>query len=134
MMQTLLADRLQLKLHHESKELPVYELVIDKSGSKLKAVGPEEAATATTVPKLIGMLSLLVDRPILDKTGLAGTYHEPLLDWAQLARDRRAGADDASTGQSVFTTVQDQLGLKLQPAKAPLDILVIDHVEKPSEN
>jgi len=147
MMQTLLADRFQLKLHHESKDLPVYELVVGKNGSKLKAAPADErevtrgtgpanpkGTMTTPVAMLIGLLSNLVDRPILDKTGMAGSYEYPILDWVQLQRTAKGVADDTATGESVFTAVQDQLGLKLQAAKAPMDILVIDHVAKPSEN
>lgn len=150
MLQSLLADRFQLKLHRESKDLPVYELVIGKGGAKLVAklsdetpgrsntAGARPPAPATLTGSLASLLTLLsngVDRPIVDKTGLTESYYEYAnLDWVQFARDRRAAADNASLGESIFTAVQEKLGLKLQPTKAPTSVLVIDHVDRPSEN
>ena len=149
MLQTLLADRFQLKLHREAKDLPVYELVIGKNGSKLKEVPPEvEPARAarrpgaarkvggsaptvmkTQLPMLAAIIANFVDRPVLDKTGLTGTY-EILWDQQELLQDLRAAGKPAP---SIFPAVQ-QLGLKLEAAKAPMQMLVIDHAERPSEN
>ena len=77
---------------------------------------------------LPSMLARELDRPVVDQTGLTGNYDFTL----QFAP--AVGADPDSQAPSIFTAVQEQLGLKLEPAKAPLDVLVIDHVEQPSEN
>lgn len=143
MLQALLAERFQLKFHRETKELPVYELVVAKNGPKLKESAPdaqimlrmggtngiEITATKTSIAMLVNQISNHngVDRPVLDKTGLNGGYDFKLtwtLDRAALGIDTEA----------VSIALQEQLGLKLEPAKAPIEILVIDHAEKPSEN
>jgi uncharacterized protein (TIGR03435 family) len=167
MFQVFLADRFQLKAHVETKQLPVYELVLAKNSSKMKEAtpgdtyangikGPDGVAhagmmriggegsgvelTAQGIPvtSLVAMLSRQVHRTVLDKTGLTGKY-DVTLKWTP--DDGPGGmsraADDGSSGDAppnLFTAVQEQLGLKLQPAKGPVDTLVIDHVEKPSEN
>ena len=156
MLQVLLADRLKLKIHRESKELPVYLLVITKNGSKLQGTRPDETApgesrgsgdhreagsmrtvgnrvsqmmTAKAVPiaDLARNLSGSLGRPVLDKTGLTGKY-DFKLTWA---------SDDIQTDSnapSLFAAVQEQLGLKLESGKRPVEVIVIDHVEKPSGN
>jgi uncharacterized protein (TIGR03435 family) len=145
MLQTLLADRFQLKLHRETRERPVYALVVAKNGTKLKESAPDKefsisvgggrtshlTMTKATMEQLAVQLSTSgLDRPVLDKTGLAGHY-DITLNW--IPEYNGPPAPD-SNGISVFTAVQEQLGLKLEPKKAPVEILVIDHVEKPSEN
>jgi uncharacterized protein (TIGR03435 family) len=163
MMLQILIDRFHLKAHIETKELPVYELVLAKSGPALKEAAPEPPAadgadpvkppkamgrggmmtnnngksselTATAVPlsNLASMLSYQVHRTVLDKTGLTGKY-DLSLKWTP----EDAPAQDNSTetpAPSIFTALQEQLGLKLQPAKGPVDTLFIDHVEMPTEN
>lgn len=142
MLQTLLADRFQLKLHKEPKEISIYALVVNKTGPKLKQsatnakfdmsldMGPKSRMSATmSMASLAGQLTNLVtERPVVDKTGLTGLY-DFTLEWAP---------DDAPTdvteGPSIFTAVQEQLGLKLESTKAPVEVLVIDHVERPSAN
>jgi uncharacterized protein (TIGR03435 family) len=139
MTQTLLEDRFKLKLHRESKEMPVYALLIGKSGSKLHEAKPEGppgdgvwlrgrktsakgwepwmiAATLGTTPG--------VGRPVVDKTGLKGLF-EFRLDYSASTDDDRP---------NIFTAVQEQLGLKLEPARAPIEVVVIDRLEKPSAN
>jgi len=150
MLQALLADRFKLKIHHLNKDLPVYSLVVGKNGSKLKESAADakfsmagrsgrqgNRMTATHVPmtNLIGQLGLYVGRPVLDKTGLAGTYDFEI-EWVQDSLPG-AGPDAAapdSSGPTIFTAVQEQLGLKLEPAVAPFDTVVIDHAEKPDAN
>ena len=133
MLQALLATRFGVKIHHESRTLPVYLLTIDKKGVKLKPA-PAEADTScngqsgkefvqfettkATVPELAECLSFYVDRPVIDNTRLDGAY-------AVKIRWTREG-----DGPSVFTVLEQDLGLKLQAAKAPVDVLVVDHVEK----
>ncbi len=140
MLQSMLADRFQLKLHREMKELPVYALVIAKNGSKLRELSDatpptfDSALSRSTVAMLISMLANVVDRPVIDHTGLTGGYEYATPDWRQFIINKKAGALDADTGQSVFTAVQEQLGLKLEPRKEPAEILIIDRAEKPSGN
>ena len=83
---------------------------------------------AATMAPLIGGLSLTAGRPVVDKTGLTGRYNIDL-EWAP---DELEGTPDA--GPSIFTALHEQLGLKLMPTKGPVDVLVVDHIEKPSEN
>jgi uncharacterized protein (TIGR03435 family) len=152
MLQALIADRFQAKLHRENRDLPVYNLVTAKNGSKLSteplpaegACGDPQARTAAlsknpgpaltsckpnmTMAQLADNLTRNVDRPVLDKTGLAGTYAF-ILRWTPEGKE--AGPDSPP---SMFTAVQEQLGLKLEAVKAPLEFLVIDHAEPPGTN
>jgi len=83
---------------------------------------------------LIGLISNGVDRPVIDQTELSGQYEYTNLDWGQFGRDKRAGPLDPQSGESIFFAVQQELGLKLEPRKDPVEVLVIDHVEKPTAN
>jgi uncharacterized protein (TIGR03435 family) len=146
MLQALLADRFKVKLHREMKELPVYALVIGKNGSKLRklredehvptyASRPPRMATAMgELAGLVNLLSMFVDRPVVDQTGLTGAYEYANLDWAQFGRERGGIPADDASGLSIFGAVQQELGLKLEARKDPVEVLVIDHAEKPSEN
>jgi uncharacterized protein (TIGR03435 family) len=136
MLQTLLADRFKLVLHRETRQLPVYELIVGKGGPKLKESaegaspslltdGKSITASKVTMPMFIRLLSQLLGRSVLDKTGLAGNY-DFKLEWTP---DEAEG-----DGPSVFTAIQEQLGLKLDSQKGPVETLVIDHAEKPTEN
>jgi uncharacterized protein (TIGR03435 family) len=145
MLRTLLAGRFQLQIHREMKETPVYELVVGKNGSKLKAAAPDTKggyvsrgsstgqmrmeATKGTMEQLARQLSVTAGRPVIDKTGLAG-YYAYTLDWMPANRPLEPDSDTPS----MFTAVQEQLGLKLESAKAPIEMLIIDRAEKPSEN
>ena len=152
MLQALLGDRFQLTLHRETKELPVYALVIAKKGPKLQETHPgDNDPTGMTfgwgllkgegvpIALLVRHLSRQqLDRPVVDKTGLTGKY-DFTLKW--IPDDRRTptvgqqGTDDTPPpGPSIFTAIQEQLGLRLEPQKGPVEVLVIDHVERPSEN
>jgi uncharacterized protein (TIGR03435 family) len=137
LLRALLADRFRMKAHIEVKELPVYNLVIAKSGLKMKEAAPDQspgyrmglgniAGQSLFIGNLVGSLSHPAGRLIIDKTGLSGKYQVDLT-WAW-------DDDPNATGPSLFTALQEQLGLKLEPAKAPLDVVVIDHIERPSEN
>ena len=139
MMQSLLADRFQLKVHHETRELPVYNLVIAKGGSKLKEAAAGEkgwtsmssrqiSATAVDIHSLAFSLANDVGRFVIDKTGLAGKY-DLTVKWTP--DDEQATAD---SGPDIFTALDEQLGLKLVPAKGPVDTIVVDRIEKPSPN
>jgi uncharacterized protein (TIGR03435 family) len=147
MLQSLLADRFKLKVHRETRDMNVYALVVSKSGSKLKESAPDASpmgymnvvgrnyhatrakATMDDVVQAIG--NSFLDRPVLDKTGLSGTYNLSLTYTPDIRSNR--GEPDPND-ISIFTAVQEQLGLKLEPQKASIEVLVVDSVEKPSEN
>jgi len=136
MMERLLAERCRLVVHRETKESPVYELVVAKNGSKPKAsvdgqygvrrgLGHLEVRHAS-IATFIRSLNEPSDRPILDKSDIRGLF-DFTLDWTP---EGRTGAE----GPSIFTAMEEQLGLKLESRREPLEYLVIDHVERPSEN
>jgi uncharacterized protein (TIGR03435 family) len=146
MLQPLLADRFQLKLHHESKPFPVFNLVVARSGPKLQPIKPEDlqhgclvtrsqagiwSSQACPVSSLLALLRANTGRTVLDQTGLPGLYNIDL-HWTPGNAPPSAATD--TSGPSIFTAVQEQLGLKLEPATAPLDILVIDSAQSPSDN
>lgn len=147
MMQDLLASRFQVRLHREMRTLPVYELVTTKSGPKLPARKTDDSASPshsqeslprvengdfifpnTTIVEFADKLSQLrgIDRPVLDRTGIQGTFDITLKSGAAALID--------PNGPSLLTLLQEQLGLKLAAAKAPVDTLVIDRAEPPSQN
>ena len=139
MAQTLLADRFQLKVHREMRPVPVYALVIAKNGPKLQPVKPGERRhiesqpgfmSGTNVPmsSFIDEYSGKVDRPIIDKTNFSGRF-DFTLRWTPDG----PGHSDPSFG-SIYSEIQSQLGLKFEPQKLPIEVLVIDSVEKPSAN
>ncbi len=167
MLQALLVDRFKLTLHRESKELPVYDLVIAKKGPKLQEAkagdtypngieggGPhmiqirtgQLIGQALSIADLVRQLSRPLGRTVLDKTGLTGNYdfnlkwtpdesQLPMLDGTESGQQGTGyAAAPASTGPSIFTAIQEQLGLKLESKKGPVEVLVIEHVEEPSEN
>jgi uncharacterized protein (TIGR03435 family) len=165
MLQALLADRLKLTVHRETRELPVYFLVVAKNGSKLQQAKPGDTygsgvagrggvmgpgmstsasrfssnITAHGIPisALIPSLARPLGRPVLDRTGLTGNFDFTL----KFATDR-PGPDDTLNGQPMpnsdlpflFEAIQQQLGLKLESGKGPVEVIVIDHVERPSGN
>lgn len=142
LLQSLLADRFKLRIHYESKVQPVYELVLAKGGSKLKPLPPDQKPGwgrsgrgefilhGRTITDFVEFLSFsnLVGRTVVDKTGLSGKYDFDL-KWTP---DDLQGTIDA--GPTLFTALEEQLGLKLVPAKDPVETLVVDHVERPTEN
>jgi uncharacterized protein (TIGR03435 family) len=159
MIQSLLADRFKLTFHRDRKELSVFALSVGKTGSKLKVADESSAASHTLNfhPGAKGGLILtiryatineigqalqqtMLDRPIADQTGLRGKYE---FDVTFMPDDSMMGGiasklppppAGAEMPPSLFTAFQDQLGLKLEPTKAPVEVLVVDHVEKPSED
>ena len=167
MLQPMLEERFKLVVHKETKQLPVYDLVVAKGGSKLKEatpgdtyangikgpdgvarggmmrVGPGQlAAQGVPISSMVNMLSQQLHHTVIDKTGLTGKY-DLELNWTPDpgSEPMFKGADSSqhdpapdSSGPSIFTAIQEQLGLKLQSAKGPVETLVIDHVEMPSEN
>jgi uncharacterized protein (TIGR03435 family) len=160
MLQELLADRFKLKAHWETKEADVYNLVVAKGGPKLGAEGsmPPSAEDvkifgARPVPPLrqkgidghlawvgndcpisalVSILKGQMGRPVLDNTGLTGKYDFILKYKGRTDQDRNA--DDTDPTPPMDRALQEQLGLKLESAKGPVKVLVLDHIEKPSEN
>jgi uncharacterized protein (TIGR03435 family) len=138
MLQGLLRERFKLAAHRESKVLPIYELVVDKRGPRLKAADPagrhrtssgggNMTATKVTMTDFAYELSRDLKRPVLDKTGITGAFDFEL-HWVQ-------AEDSVSSTTAFLTAIRDTIGLKLQSAKGPVEILVIDHIEKiPTEN
>jgi uncharacterized protein (TIGR03435 family) len=171
MLQPLLAERFQLKVHQEAKEIPVYALIIAKNGPKLHEAKPGDTypdgikgpdgkpggrpgmmmwgrgrlvAQGIPIANLLPPLTQQLERTVLDKTGLKGTYditllwtpeddRAPMVNGPDGGRQGSGPATDFS-GASIFTAIQEQLGLKLESRKAPVEVLVIDHIEAPSEN
>jgi uncharacterized protein (TIGR03435 family) len=139
LIQSLLTERCQLKFHHETKQLPVYDLVIAKGGLKIKESTAEGGRTwmsdsnfgsdAATMENMIFSLSGAVGRVIIDKTGLGEKKFEIKLKWTP---DEQQGAADAGPG--LFSAIEEQLGLKLIASRGPVDTVVIDRMEKPSPN
>jgi len=144
MLQTLLVQRFQMKLHRETKELPVYALVPGKGALKVKQAAADEQTGMSGVStgamfqhqpisRFTFMLTRRMDRPVLDLTGLAGFY-DFTVDLSGLGFNGSPPAVDTD-GPSIFTAVQNDLGLKLEPRKQPIEILVVDSVSKtPIEN
>jgi uncharacterized protein (TIGR03435 family) len=141
MVQALLADRFRLVTHTETRELPIYNLVVAKGGAKLGPVEQSGSFVNTwdnrfdlqmsdSVATLAEELSKVVGRDIVDKTGIAGRYHL-ILNWTP---DDAAGTGSDPSSPSLFTALEEQLGLKLEPAKGPVQVLIVDHVEMPSSN
>jgi uncharacterized protein (TIGR03435 family) len=149
MLQKLLADRFSLRSHRETKEGTVYVLTVQSSGPKLTPSlgdpnGPPSAAPSggrdhrhlTAIDMNMEEFALglqsNVDRPVIDRTGLSGRF-DITLDWApdQL---QSPPPDNSAAFPDMFTALKDQLGLKLESTKGPMEILVIDHIERPSEN
>jgi uncharacterized protein (TIGR03435 family) len=143
MVRALLIDRLHLKAHIEQREMPVYQLVIAKGGPKVKEARADEddkakimsghsgeiEAVAAQMDALPWMLGNEVGRPVVDKTGLTGKYDFTL----EFVPEARAAADETG-GPSIFTALEEQLGLKLVPAKDMAEVLVIDSIEQPGAN
>ncbi len=157
MLQNLLAERFKLVLHHESKELPIYALVVGENGAKLQpsrtdaqtmniqgqkgdAMYGHRKMMMTDRDQMMGLsaqgistsdfsfqLAHQLGKAVVDKTGLTGKY-DLSLQWSGDAKN-----GDAASGSSIFKALEDQLGLKLELQKSRMDILVVDHVENPAE-
>jgi uncharacterized protein (TIGR03435 family) len=175
MIQALLADRFKLAVHHETKELPIYALVVARSdgtlGSQLRRndcdpsrdnpPGPPDPTRqrpcgsisngigrltirAMPMAQILQFLSSSVNRVVLDRTGLAGNFDVDLQWTPDLTQGPSGGsplgqstvvngqAVDPNGPPSIFTALQEQLGLKLESTKWPVDVLVIDHVQQPT--
>jgi len=156
MLRQILAERFRLAVHRESRELPVYALSVAKGGPKLKesVIDPAVPASARrgggvqmsmgmiaahecTIPFFLNMLSRQLGRTIIDRTSLTSNY-DFTLRWnpdngVTTSSNDRAGAQLDSL-PSIFTALQEQLGLKLESTKAPAEVLVVDHLEHPTQN
>jgi len=144
MLQSLLADRFQLKLHRDTKMLPVYHLMQNKKSNFLKQAGPDEKfswnlspgpdgmlrskATRESIGDFVQLVGVSTDRPVIDETGLTGDIDYDIL----IAPPEAKGRDEVN--RAIIYAVIDQLGLKLEPAKDPIEILVVEKVDKPSAN
>jgi len=160
MVQGLLEARFQLKYHWETREQPVYDLVVMKPGklhaSILKGDCPPLLSNPDWLPKdapcgalanspghtkgynltagkLAGNLSWLLSKPVSDKTNLKGRY-DVELQWTPEYIELRSNASSEEDAPNIFTAIQEQLGLKLQSARGPVRLFVIDNVQKPSDN
>jgi uncharacterized protein (TIGR03435 family) len=144
MLQTLLAERFRLAVHRETRTAPAYLLEVAKNGPKLEKAETGGSSTsngrgnievkATTLERFAEVLSRQMDLPVVDRTGLEGIFNMKL-QWTP--ESKPAKPEDGSPrepGLSVFTAIQEQLGLRLRVQKAPVEMLVVDHAEKPSEN
>jgi uncharacterized protein (TIGR03435 family) len=137
MMQTVLAERFKLITHREQKEMSYYALVVAKNGPKIRQVkdvpdgfrGTTYGGRIHSILQMPGLAYLLsrfeTERPIIDSTGLPGMY-EVKLEWAL----RQLQNPDSAPGPSLFTALSEQLGLRLEARKGPLEILVVDSAEK----
>jgi uncharacterized protein (TIGR03435 family) len=164
MIRKLLTDRFKLAFHHDKREMSAYVLSVSKEGQKLKptqlngplpGIGIRPGTGGITlnmvnakIPDFTGFLqSLVLDRPVVDKTGLTGRYDFQCTftpDESQFGghpppmpnQDKNAGSSDAATpaAPSLYDALQQELGLKLAAEKTAVDVIAIDHVEKPSAN
>jgi uncharacterized protein (TIGR03435 family) len=160
MMRALLAERFHLTMRHETRQMPVWALMMAKGGPKFKeTAGPPpdvndgidpakqydkskpyrsrwklgpgviqgQDVTIGNFDGMLGSMREIESRKILDRTGLTGEY-DLTLKWASVDDPREAD------GPSLFTAIQEQLGLKLESTRAPMEVVVVDHIERPSEN
>jgi uncharacterized protein (TIGR03435 family) len=174
MMQALLEDRFKLKIRREVRDVPAYALAVAKGGPKIQPLrGTCAPSTFPPPPKAPGeidcgpqgtsrkgpnmawgfigsadefskILNSMLDRPVIDKTGLAGVFNfhvefapdetSPGFVMRLRTVPEDGGPSDPTGGTSIFTAMQEQLGLRLEPAKGPKEFLVVEHVERPSGN
>jgi uncharacterized protein (TIGR03435 family) len=170
MLKALLEDRFKVTAHVDSRDAPVYALVIDRADRRLgpaihvstsQCIGPggtappssavantlcavrgrpgsytAEGASMAQLARALGGMPA-IGRPVIDKTGLEGAVYDWALQWTPVVNTNPAGAAsvadaDAAGGVSIFSALREQLGLKLDPLRAPIDVLVIDHAELPA--
>jgi uncharacterized protein (TIGR03435 family) len=144
--QSLLAERFKLTIHRETKTMSAYALVAAKGGLKVTAVEPGPGGTnsnmnggkgmltarKTSMEGFAGWLSTRLDHPVVDKTDIKGVF-DIKLEWTQ--DEAQSAEADTGAGPTIFTALQEQLGLRLVAQKLPVEIIVVDHVEKvPTEN
>lgn len=155
LIQKLLTDRFALKFHHEKRELSIYAITVAKSGAKITKSEEDPKADPTmffygpgkfiaknaTIADFAGLLQQgVVDRPVVDQTGLAGRFDfglvyrpdQPVLEGR--GDNQPPAPSDQDALEDIYTSIQQELGLRLEAMKTPTDVMVIDHLEKPSEN
>lgn len=147
MLRPMLADRFQLKFHREMRQVASYSLVVAKGGPKLQTTAAGASGyirpgkgllegQGVTMPTLAEFLGGSLGQSVTDKTGISGAF-DIRLEWTPTEGERNYNYDDRPIdpdGSSIFTAIQRQLGLKLEPSKGPVEVLVIDHIDRPSEN
>ena len=147
MTRSLLADRFRLRFHRETRQLPVYRLVVAKDGSRLTQAKEQDAnhrwgttpgpgfllMNGASMQELAYWLSVQLNQPIIESTGLTGRY-DLKLEWAEDDSQTPDVAPTEVAKWSIFSAVQYQLGLKLESTKGPVEVLLIDHVERASVN
>jgi uncharacterized protein (TIGR03435 family) len=160
MLQQLLADRFKVVVHHQAKEFPLYALVVAKDGPKFEETKPEDLRKSPVYGVICiggghrGTIEMQgctmkqfafhlggsgrfdLGRKVVDQTGLTG-YYSIALHWAPVDTANPSSNEPSApepSGPSIFTAVKEQLGLELKPTKGPLDTIVIDHAEMPTEN
>ncbi len=157
MLRTMLAERFQLDTHSETRSLPIYELVVDRRGSKLRRVDGGKTKleiqtgnglirfTKATAATFASQLGYALGRPVLNKTGLSGQFSFAL-EWTPvlgedggpttsgLPAETPEQPPSIADGPSIFTAITEQLGLRLESGRGPVEVLVIDHAEKPDGN
>ena len=162
MMQTILEDRFKLQIHRETRQGPVYELALGKGSPKLKPLQEGSCTTVATsrplpllpesqhfcsnmvhldsprsvemeggtLSSFAGLLGMALHRPVIDKTGITGNFEIHLV----FSPDNSASPRPVAGDLGIVQAIREQLGLRLVPAEGPVDVLVIDHIERPSEN
>jgi len=155
MIRLLLTERFKLAFHRDKREMPVYAIIVGPNGHKLtkndnnpnglpnllfRGLGNLPVSNATLAEFAGVMQSAVMDRPVVDKTGLTGRWDFAIRWTPDESQFGGLGVrvppptDDPNAPPGIFTAFTDQLGLKLDPSRAPVDVIVIDKVEKPSEN
>jgi uncharacterized protein (TIGR03435 family) len=156
MLQGVLADRFKLVAHMGTRQVPIYNLVVARGGPKLHVADPAGTyangikmpdgslhgailverghivGQQATLSSLLFVLTDFSGRPVIDQTGLTAKYDFDLR-WSPDERPADP-APSATSGPGLFTALEEQLGLKLEPANGPLNIVIVEHIEKPSEN
>lgn len=162
MMQAVLEDRFKLQIHRETRQGPVYELALGKGSPNLKPLQDGSCTPVVigrplpmlrdgqhlctkmvhldspravemeggTLSSFAALLGMILDRPVIDRTGMTGNFEVHLA----FSPNDSATPQPATADPEILQAIQEQLGLRLVPAKGPVDVLVIDHIEKPSEN
>jgi uncharacterized protein (TIGR03435 family) len=142
MLQSMLADRFKLQFRWETREFPAYDLVVDKNGPKVRPLKEGESSRCTrdnssvcgitSIARLADFLRMVVGRPVLDKTGLDGSF-DLLLDFDVFSIRGQPLPPDYDK-PSLTTALQEQLGLRLKPRNASFPVLVIESVQRPTAN
>jgi uncharacterized protein (TIGR03435 family) len=155
MIQAILTSRFNLKVHHEEREFPAYALTVAKDGLKLREADANQPKSpssdyhpgmATVYPdgrlkgqaismdQFVRLISGSLDRQAVDKTGLTGKYDITLQWLPDNPPPDHSGQDGQAAKASIYTALQEQLGLRLEPTKASFDTVVVDHIDMPTEN